>query len=387
MKLLTINSREGSATNIEKPSEHLRIDSNSASGGRDARLDAMRGLMLILMTIAHMPNPIQQFTYESIGFVSDAEGFVFLSGYIAGIVYTRLAMRRGQRALWKSSALRAFRIYLYHITIFAVLLGLISTGLLKSDVFESWVPLFYQNPGLALTLGSMLIYQPTLLDILPMYCLFILISPLVIKQFLSRQYSLVLILSIGIWAAAQFHLRTAAVKTILRSVPIDLGDFDILAWQVLFVLGLFCGFRNYSSSAPYFRSRQLILLLAYVVTLIFFALRHEFFFPNSSGFVWKLADKVNLGPFRLLNFAALAFLIGQDVLWPRRRIWVRALAYLGRNSLQVFAFSIFFVYLIRGAFGPWETISEPLKVFTVLISVIALYVPAWVHERRARFKM
>jgi len=44
---------------------------------RDRRLDALRGLMLVIITIDHLPSAFAAFTYQSLGFVSAAEGLCF----------------------------------------------------------------------------------------------------------------------------------------------------------------------------------------------------------------------------------------------------------------------------------------------------------------------
>jgi hypothetical protein len=52
---------------------------------RDSRLDMLRGLCLVLMTVDHLPiNPLFRFTNQTLGFVSAAEGFVFISGVVSG---------------------------------------------------------------------------------------------------------------------------------------------------------------------------------------------------------------------------------------------------------------------------------------------------------------
>ena len=51
-------------------------------------LDALRGLMLVLMTLTHLPTRVADPLGQPLGHVSAAEGFVMLSGYMAGMVYT-----------------------------------------------------------------------------------------------------------------------------------------------------------------------------------------------------------------------------------------------------------------------------------------------------------
>ena len=56
-------------------------------------LDALRGLMLVLMTLTHMPTMYSLPSGQPFGFVSAAEGFVFLSALMVGRVYGARALR------------------------------------------------------------------------------------------------------------------------------------------------------------------------------------------------------------------------------------------------------------------------------------------------------
>src|SRR5258708_14055375 len=46
---------------------------------RQLELDALRGLMWVLMTLAHLPTHVPAVTNQHLGFVSAAEGSAFLS--------------------------------------------------------------------------------------------------------------------------------------------------------------------------------------------------------------------------------------------------------------------------------------------------------------------
>lgn len=56
----------------------------SRDSQRQPELDALRGLMLILMTLAHLPTQAQVVTNQQLGFISEAEGFIFLSAFLTG---------------------------------------------------------------------------------------------------------------------------------------------------------------------------------------------------------------------------------------------------------------------------------------------------------------
>jgi hypothetical protein len=54
--------------------------------------DALRGWLLIVIACNHLYGSfVSQITREPFGFVSAAEGFVFLSGFVAYLVYSRSA--------------------------------------------------------------------------------------------------------------------------------------------------------------------------------------------------------------------------------------------------------------------------------------------------------
>ena len=71
---------------------------------RRPELDALRGLFLVWMTLTHLPTRFSDFVNQPIGFVSAAEGFVFMSALLVGRIYTRELLENapGVRAkIWK----------------------------------------------------------------------------------------------------------------------------------------------------------------------------------------------------------------------------------------------------------------------------------------------
>lgn len=359
---------------------------NQQIGNRDVRLDALRGLMLVVIAIDHVPSMLRKFTYESLGFVSAAEGFVFLSGYVAGMIYTSLLLRAGQQELWRRVTSRAVRIYVYHVAVFAILLAGITLGILSSERFEHWVPLFYQNPTLALFLGSTLTYQPIFMDILPMYSVFIIATPLLLKMFINNRALVVLNLSIGLWVLAQCAMNGAITEFAYRFFPINLGNFDIFAWQLVYIGGLFLGFRRCSCKPSNHRINRSGFVFCCVLALVFLSFRHGLAPTDVESFIEPFVAKTTLGPLRLVNFLVLAFLLSQELIWPKNAFWVKSLAYLGRHSLQVFSFNILCVYFVADIYDCWMFPNQPVNILVVLMCVLGLYPPAWVHENRARVK-
>jgi hypothetical protein len=76
---------------VSAPTAHgrdvLPITLRARGSQRLPELDALRGLMLILMTLAHLPTQARVVTNQQLGFVSEAEGFVFLSAFLTGRIF------------------------------------------------------------------------------------------------------------------------------------------------------------------------------------------------------------------------------------------------------------------------------------------------------------
>src|SRR2546423_8876907 len=81
---------------------------------RYIELDWLRGLMLVLMTVTHLPTWFSAALGQPFGFVSAAEGFVFISAFLVGSIYSRVARERGVFAMRRMLGRRAGKIYLAH---------------------------------------------------------------------------------------------------------------------------------------------------------------------------------------------------------------------------------------------------------------------------------
>ena len=154
--------------------------------GRRLELDAVRGLMLVWMVMTHLPTKLPTYVNQPFGFISATEGFIFLSALFTGRIYFRLAERSGYSAMRRKLGMRTLRLYGYH-------------GLLLAFAFLVAVPLAARGnrPGLhnlldfyfkvgaprAIVDAALLIYRPPLLDILPMYIIFLLATPLVLSVY------------------------------------------------------------------------------------------------------------------------------------------------------------------------------------------------------------
>ena len=149
---------------------------------RQTELDWLRGLMLVLMTITHLPTRFASPVSQPFGYVSAAEGFVLLSAFVAARVYTARQQRSGDDALTRGFYGRALKLWLVQAALLAVLFTLIAMlGLLADEpAVTDLISFYFERPAVAVVAGLMLIYSPPLLDILPMYVLFMLASPMLL---------------------------------------------------------------------------------------------------------------------------------------------------------------------------------------------------------------
>ena len=149
---------------------------------RRPELDALRGLFLVWMTLTHLPTRLSDLVNQPFGFVSSAEGFVFLSGMLVAILYTHRAAEdpEGVRSkLWK----RALRIYGYHVIMLVMVFTVVAAfaEYTHRAAVYNLVNFYLAHPATAIIGSLLLIYCPPLLDILPMYVTFLLLTPYVLS--------------------------------------------------------------------------------------------------------------------------------------------------------------------------------------------------------------
>jgi hypothetical protein len=349
---------------------------------RHSDIDAVRGWMLVWMTVTHLPTKLPMYVNQPFGFVSATDGFIFLSALFTGLIYFRLAQRDGFPAMRRKLWMRTLRLYVYHASLlafaFVVAVPIAARG--NHPALHNLLD-FYFNAGAkrAIVDAALLIYRPPLLDILPMYIIFLLLTPVALM--LTRRVSWKFLLGGGfiLWLLAQFGLRETTHILLTRfgfGVPLgEMGAFDLWAWQFLWVVGLWCGVRWAQNALPLEKLSRRIVLPAAVVALALLALRYvvEFGLPLGS---WEpLFDKWHFGVVRVINFVALAALLirFRSALQP---LAIRPLAMLGQASLQVFCVHLFFCFAGLTLMGNAATLTGWLQFALLAATLAAMFVTA-----------
>jgi hypothetical protein len=202
---------------------------------------------------------------------------------------------------------------------------------------------FFNEPGVAVVQALMLRFQPVFMDILPLYIVLLLVLPVVLAGFRSWP-AVVFLPSFTLWLAVQFDSRVALS---VYPGPDRMWFLNPLAWQALFILGAWFGWRNIHGGIPWFSQRWLLWLaagLSCVGFLIRFNWTLHGFYAAIPVFVsgkagWPFLSKTDLGLLRLANVLAVALLMANLI--PRgARFLASAAAWpfllCGRNSLVIF---------------------------------------------------
>jgi len=344
---------------------------------RDIRIDSLRGLMLVEMTLVHLHCPIALSFYELFGRVSPAAGFVFLSGLVAGAVYSR-TVEEGAGAISLRCLRRALYIHVYHLAAFLGLFGLAVLSPRVNYYFHFAVGHSVMDAVRTLGWFAVWAYQPNLFDILPLYGLFVLCMPLALLALHRGRGLSVLLVSLGLWALAQVGLGRIVDGSHFGSFQ---GDFNPFAWQSVFFSGLYLGYRQLYLRQRVIAVRPALVALCLTVCVIGFTMRWQLLeWPASWGPDGWLASKQDYGPAYLLNFLAFSYLVFcVATRFPRFLQWP-ALAFLGRHSIQVFSFHVVAVYLVlpligrAAAIGPWT-----LNMLGVVL-VGSLFAAGWSHS-------
>jgi hypothetical protein len=345
-------------------------------GDRNNAIDVLKGMLLVIITINHIGGPLCLLTFQPLGFVSSAEGFVFLSGFIFGLVNWRKS-QNGNRPAFSVTAKRVVKIYTYHIVLLLILL---ISAVTNYSTLATWrfpeLDNIVIHPGKFAIEYLLLLNRPFHLDILPMYIVFMPMGFLVVKAFIDHRQVLAMVISVTLWGLTQFDQVALWIPAEIRS---DLGHFNFFSWQILFFAGCFCGYYRSQVNGAIARFRW----LPYVAVILFCCLAYLRYFgsdyPNIFIVIEHLTTRPNLGILRLLSFSVTAYLISQIIkagYFPRSG----KLALLGRYSLQVFAFQIVLVYAYLPFVPRVHSMHVLLRIVPQLGAVLLLFVPALIKR-------
>ncbi|MDE3080706.1 MAG: OpgC domain-containing protein [Paracoccaceae bacterium] len=371
-------------------------------------LDGMRGYFLLFMLINHMILQgglwLQNFSAAQLMFVEDAQGFVFLSGFLIGLIQTSRMTRYGVAAMRASIWRRAGELYIYAMGV--ILLALTLQAVLPGGVsaFANWMGTAGAHDRTRDLALATLVFQPTFMDILPQYILYLLVSPFLVQMVAEGRWPQVAVLSILTWMAAQIGMGQVIGEPLHRlALASDgqglRGGFNPLGWQIVFISGLIAGGLTARDKVDWqriFAPDKTVLPILFLMILLFFlpiriATAHGLIRYDYLGPFEAMAVRQSFGPVYLLNLiGAAGLLTWLMVAGPQSsRRWIVTLSrglhalfrwlplkIMGRHSLQTYAWHVVIVYLLRYADAQLGPFTLGQKTAIAALCILLLPLPA-----------
>jgi hypothetical protein len=229
---------------------------------RDSRVDFLRGLAIVFVVVNHvgMTSLFQLFTQEAVGFVSGAELFVLFSGLVLGMVFGP-RVRDSFGDVVDHTTKRAGKLYATALVVLIVVFLISLVPAINADTLTSFVD---QGTGAAGRGGAgrsydlyagmdsllhfpvapevipgilMLQFGPWQFNVMGLYVILLLASPLVLWALSRGKVLWVLAATAALYAAGAFFR--------IRLLPSEFEDsFPLLVWQVLFIVGMVAGYHR-----------------------------------------------------------------------------------------------------------------------------------------------
>jgi hypothetical protein len=362
---------------------------------RDARVDFFRGLALLFIFIDHVKeNTLQYVTMQNFGFADAAEVFVALAGYASFLAYTRVFDRQGWWAGLVKVAGRVSKLYLAHMLFLIACVAILITATLVFDnpIYESVLNLepFFEEPARASRKALLLVHQPAMLDILPLYIVLLIWFPVLLL--LMRIHLLVaLAASVTLWLGANLRGWN------LPAYPENEGwFFNPFAWQLLFSLGVFAAF--YASKRALPRTSPWLIvpavgfaLFALVVTAPWTALPQfdEMTLIPTEKLVGE-QGKQYLSLWRVAHLIVLAYLVSSLI--PAGARWLASplaqrIVDCGRHSLPVFCLGTALSMagnLAMAQYGEGWTVQIGVNLVGLALLLLTGWTLAWLAHTRSQ---
>lgn len=304
-------------------------------------------MALWFIFVDHIPaNQFAWATLRNYGLSDATEIFVFISGYTATLVYSRVFLDRGFAFAAAKVLHRCWTLYITYMFLFFAFTAQVAytARVFDNPLFreEMGIASYFEDPTLALVHALILMFRPANLDVLPLYIVLLLAFPLVLPGLVSRP-------RLVFAGSALLYLASRTFQWNLPTYPEGgVWYFNPFAWQFLFVLG--GAVQRYRQAGGGLPSSRVLLVASILYLLVSLVLALSWriawlgaLMPTLLGEFLYPISKTDLDPLRLLHFAALCYVVlcyvGQDAGWLRG--WIaRPIVACGRQSLQVFCLGI-----------------------------------------------
>src|SRR5436309_110312 len=321
---------------------------------RLVEIDFFRGVALLVIFWDHLHWFVGLSVPLRYGFSDMAATFIFLSGYVSGLVYWKVYRFQGFRSMLLKACRRAVQIYAAHLTALIFLLSFavfipvaslpnpLSTllGTFTADSFHTALRLFsLQN-------------FPLLFNILPLYIVLILAVP----------WALLLLKidwKIGFGLSFALYCATQSLPELNVRYYYPCWSLNLLSWFLLFGVAMTIAIKSRDGSLRVPVRRSYVAAALCLLAYSFFGSKIISQVLQNAGVVtdrmavlfpspFPLIGKSSLQPVYLLHFLCLAYVI--SVFAPRLRPFFNSrfaypLVLCGQHSLPLFTGGIVLTYL------------------------------------------
>ncbi len=348
--------------------------------------------MLVWITFTHLPTVLSKYVNQPFGYFAATEGFIFLSALFTGRIYFQIAERESYRAMCRKLLMRAGRLYCYQLLLlsFAFVIEAPIAAHGNRPAVHNLLDFYFSAGRIhAFTDAAFMLYRPPLLDILPIYIIFLALTPIALIIASRFGWKYIFAGTSALWLLAQFGLRGFVYHWMMRVFDLhialnQMGAFDLWAWQLWWIVGLWLGVRWAKGDLHLEAWAQRMTVVAAIVAACFFVLRYmdmaEVLDVRKFAF---LLNKWDFGVGRIIDFAAVATLAirFQSVLKP---LAIRPLVMLGQASLPVFCVHLLCVFLALTIMGNHAVESGWQATMAVLLSLSALLLTARIATNRSQ---
>jgi hypothetical protein len=375
MKVAVAGTGSGDANDTKTMAMNTKID--LATNDQDIRLSLFLGLANWSIFIDHIPNNVvNQITARNYGFSGASDLLIFIAGYNAAVVYSKIMIDRGATVGATRVLKRFWQLYAAFIVLFTtyvVSIGYVASQYSAPDLFNEFnVAALIDSPIRFLGHALLLQTKALNLDVLQLYT-FLMLFFAPVLWLLLRVPGLVMAASLVLYFAAR-HFGWN-----MSSFPDGLWYFNPFCWQLLFVFGAFAALRRTSPPSRLVKSPILFYLaIAYLVFALAMMMAGRFpafgdLFPGWLVNAFNPVDKENLAPYRVLHLAAAVFVVTRFV--PKDSPALKwsgfdPLIKCGEQSLAVFCSGVFLSFI--GHFSLMISSGSVLAQILVSVTGVAI---------------
>jgi hypothetical protein len=337
--------------------------------------DGLRGWLLIIIACNHLYGAfVSNYTRAPFGFVSAAEAFVFLSGFVAFFVYQRLDSDPNIQT--KKIFHRTLTIYGFHVSAIAATFIFVSVFPYYQTL---WTEFFlagnYFTSPIHFSFASVLLLEhPGYHDILIMYLVAMAFLPLAMWALKKDLWMLVFITSIALWLIAPYFelmIFTDIYHSFFPALTIQVSTFDPLAWQLYFYLGVLLSYAKFKRRITFDFSLPVHCAI-FILALLIMLGKHG----QISWFESLIQNTGNAPLFIVLNLLILSYVFS---VWMRKWPYLFTLkfpVFLGQHALPVFSFHTITIYFLLPITYEYTNAHWYWDLAACLFFVALLWLPA-----------